>query len=83
MHTFIKYVKVKVCSLVSGLMIHAYAHRSEEVGGQWSVYRPFPFQVVFMSSPPFLNCYAWGVQPAKHEEDWGRGLLGCATIHCV
>ena len=30
-----------------------------------------------MSSPHFLYCSAWGVQPAKCEEDWGRGLLGC------
>ena len=33
--------------------------------------------------PLFLYCYAWGVQPAKREEDWGRGLLGCVAIRCA
>ena len=28
---------------------------------------------------PFLYRYAWGVQPAKREEDGGRGLLGCCS----
>ena len=41
------------------------------------IYTPLPLQSVYTSSPPFLYCYAWGVQPAKREEDLGRGLLGC------
>ena len=41
------------------------------------------FKVFYTSSPPFLYCYAWGVQPAKREEDWGRGLLGCVATRCA
>ena len=42
--------------------------------------RPFPFQRFYTSSPPYLYRYAWGVQPAKREEDWGRGLLGFVVV---
>ena len=41
----------------------------------WCRYGPFPFQGFYTSSSPFLYCYVWGVQPAKCEEDWGRGVL--------
>ena len=46
-------------------------------------YRLFLFQGSYMSSPPFLFCYALGVQPVKREEDWGRSLLGCVAIRCA
>ena len=41
-----------------------------KTNGQCWWYRPFPFQSFYTSSPPFLYSYAWGVQPAKHEEDF-------------
>ena len=43
----------------------------------------FPLQGFYTSSPPFIYRHARGVQPAKREEDWGRGLLGCVAIRCA
>ena len=39
--------------------------------------------VTRVGSPLLLYRYAWGVQPERREEDWGRGLLGSVAIRCV
>ena len=41
-------------------------------------YKPFPFQGLYTSCPPFLYCYAWEVQPAKREEDWAAEVVSDA-----
>ena len=50
---------------------HRWSLGVEGLQQSFDFYRPFPFQGFYMSSPPFLYCYVWGVQPAKREEGWG------------